>query len=79
MAKNCDPLENWNPNHPQIRYTKENQCLNNLINLIQELRNTRKPSYLSLSTSLDMIVASIGYACGQLYDIYDYRDGMREF
>jgi hypothetical protein len=77
MDKN--PNENPNPNSPQDPYNEINQCLNELKNLIGELRNTREPSHISLATSLDTIIASIGHAHGQLFDISKYRARMREY
>jgi hypothetical protein len=74
-----NPNPNPNPNPPQDPYTKINQCLYELRNLIGELRNTREPSCISLATSLDNIVASIGHAHGQLSDISKYRARMREY
>jgi hypothetical protein len=41
--------------------------------------NNWKPSHLSLTTSLDNIVASIRHAHGQLSNIFEYNARMREY
>lgn len=41
--------------------------------------NTREPSCISLATSIDSIVASIGHANGQISDISEYKVRNRGF
>jgi len=47
--------------------------------LIQELQSTKKPSWVSLATSLDNIVSSIANSQGQLTHISNYRARMYEY
>jgi hypothetical protein len=68
-----EPRENPNPTSPHEDTPNPNPELTNinieidvglrsLRTLIQDLRNTREPSWLSLATSLDTIVTSIANA-----------------
>jgi hypothetical protein len=47
--------------------------------MFHELRNTRDPNIISLTTSLYTIVSSIGHAYGQLFDIFEYKPRIRDY
>ena len=64
--------QNENPNN------ELQNNLNELKKLIYGLRNTREPTRLSLATSLDHY-ESIDHAYGQLLEMTQYRDEMREY
>jgi hypothetical protein len=85
-----EPRENPNPTSPQEDTPNPNPQpkninmeidagLRSLRTLIQDLQNTREPSWLSLATSLDTIVSSIANSQGQLTHISYYRAIMYEY
>lgn len=80
-ATNTNDLESEESqpqNQPNVNNELQNN-LNELKNLIHDLRNTREPTRLSLATSLDHYVESIDHAYGQLLEMTQYRDEMREY
>ena len=76
-----DPNQNQeagNPNIEQRNIALEiNLGLAMLITLSHDLRNTREPSNLSLSSSLKTMISSIENAQVQLSNISNYRTRMR--
>jgi hypothetical protein len=61
--------EKPNPPQPPNINAHTDEELATLRSLVHELRDTRKPSQLSLATSLDAIVSSIASAQGKLTTI----------
>jgi hypothetical protein len=71
--------ENHNPSQPPNINTQIDEGLSTLISLVHELRGTREPGKVSLTTSLDAIVSSITSAQVKLTSIYEYMGRMFEY
>ena len=73
--------EDQNPNPPPPPHNVNNEIDEGLVilrNLEEQLRETTKPSRVSLATSFGIIVQSIASAQGKLTSISDYRARMYE-
>jgi hypothetical protein len=68
-----------NPNPPLDPYTKINQCLNELINLIGQIRNTREPYHISLATYLTTLLFPLAIHMANYLIDTKYRARMRGY
>ena len=81
------PRKGWNkpiigPNKPRINEENPEDELHGDLNqlriLSDELKNTREPSQVSLSTSLENIIESINIAHSEITNLSEYRAWMRQ-